>query len=168
MAKNKIFLLLILYSIFLLLAFCKSVDRLNSSSICSKQLYCLTNDSIKFWDGVGDYGFMINIRDRSITEYGYDELGRRIKASYGNDIAQFKICWKINQDTLDFILPTKHLYQKNLIQQLSIDSLKLINEFPYDKKKLSFFKAKDQKSLPIEGTMIPSDTSKWIIKAKNK
>ena len=150
------------------MTFCKNVNRLTSSSISSKEFYYLTNDSIKFWDCIGDYGFMINKKDRSITEYGYDELGRRIKASYGNDIAEFKISWEINEDTLKFILPTKHLYEKNLIQHLSIDSLKMINEFPYHEKKLSFFKARDQKTLPIEGSMIPSDTSKWIIKAKNK
>lgn len=165
MRSRTIFL--ILFSILeLLLVNCNSIK--SSGNNPSIVISCLTNGNTKFWDGLNDYGFIICEEDSKILEYAYDNIGRRIKASYGDDIVEFDLKWKLNYDTLSFILSPSRKFQEDIIYSLSKDSLVLMSTPIKNSHKRYFVKAKDQKTMPIEGNILSPDTLNWPIRLKMK
>jgi hypothetical protein len=163
--KTKISLLI------LLLISCtpgKRSERMAITEPPVKIVSLLTNDSIKFWDNVNGFSFLINKQDHKIIEYVYNEIGLKFAAPYGYDIVTPELRWKLKQDTIDFLLPTGKIYKQGVIEKISDDSLILSNIYPFNKKIVRYFRAKVQQGPIIDGEVLPSDTSKWIVKPQKK
>lgn len=122
----------------------------------------LTNDSIKYWDALWGYGWCVG-NDSSLLEYTYSYDDKRIFVDY-NDIFVDSIKWKIKEDTLIKVFGLCTSYKYKIIK-LTMDTLIVLDmRREWLRDTLFFTKSSDQISLPIEGSVLSPDTSKWPIK----